>query len=642
MEQQEYAIKGNGPSPSRYCDLVAKGGVTSGVVYPLAICNLAKRFVFKNLGGTSVGAIAAALAAAAEYGRQKHQLKSFEVLEKLPIWLGEKRTNTNLFMLFQPNRSSKGEFAVCTSFLGGGIRAAGRGFITAVGAHPLATIIGVLPGAIPFALAFFQAEFLSSLLLCLAGIVSITVGTIVSLCVAFLRSLIHVLPHNYYGLCTGLGNANANSEQPALSDWLTNYLDELSGKSAHPESTGPTPLTFGNLWWPDRQTGECPSDYNPRKYFADAENNKAIRLEVIATCLTEGRPYRLPFRDDFDAHENRKFWYRPDEFEKFFPRHIVDWMKSKARVSTRAEALTAQGFYPLPDPWNLPIVVAVRMSLSFPILLSALPMYISKGKGNDLEPCWFSDGGICSNFPIHFFDSPIPEWPTFAINLSERVKDGDPAAWMPSTMSDGANGNLSLFEYSYGQNGLRQAKDDCGKLYGFVKAIIFTMHNWNDSTLSALPGCRERIAHVRLSSEEGGLNLNMPTEVIDNLSRSGRAAANLLIERYSEPQNFEINMESHRWVRFRSMLASLEEFLIKLEISCLNLNDQGIQIESWIESQGTNSSKFYKWTSMDQMKKALSLVSALRDLAPDLNGPSEPLSCDSPRPRPELRGRPRL
>lgn len=642
MGQEGGAAIQNEPLAPSFCDLVAKGGITSGIVYPLAICNLAKKFVFKNLGGTSVGAIAAALAAAAEYGRQKHQLKSFEKLEKLPTWLANEKPYTNLFMLFQPNHLSKNEFAVCTSFLGGDTRAMVRGFLTAVRKYTTAAIIGVLPGAILLAFAFCQTQFLFSLLLGLVGLVSIAVGIVVALSVAFVRALIHVLPNNYYGLCTGKAEVDADDKQPALSDWLTDHLDELSGKASHPDCTDTTPLTFGNLWWPHRETGECPSDYNPREYSGGAEDNKAIRLEVMATCLTEGRPYRLPFRDDFDVHENRKFWYRPDEFEKFFPRRIVEWMQSKARSSSRAKAMEAKGFYPLPDPWNLPVVVAVRMSLSFPILLSALPLYISTGKDNELEPCWFSDGGICSNFPVHFFDSPIPEWPTFAINLSEQVKQGDPEVWMPSSMSAGANSNLSLFEYSYGQNGLREAKSDWGKLHGFIKAIIFTMHNWNDSTLSILPGYRERIAHVRLSPIEGGLNLNMDKKIIAALSLRGDAAANLLAARYSGPPRFDINMESHRWVRLRTMLASLEELLVKLQSNRKSLETQMIDVTAWIESNGGNGAKFYKWISEDQMRKASSFLSALRDLTEDLKGAAEPLAESSPQPRPELRGRPRL
>jgi predicted acylesterase/phospholipase RssA len=49
--------------PRRFCDIVMKGGITSGVVYPLAIAILAEDFIFKNVGGTSAGAIAAAAAA---------------------------------------------------------------------------------------------------------------------------------------------------------------------------------------------------------------------------------------------------------------------------------------------------------------------------------------------------------------------------------------------------------------------------------------------------------------------------------------------------------------------------------------------------------------------------------------------------
>ena len=42
----------------KYCDIVMKGGVTSGVVYPGAVCELAKHYQFKSIGGASSGAIA--------------------------------------------------------------------------------------------------------------------------------------------------------------------------------------------------------------------------------------------------------------------------------------------------------------------------------------------------------------------------------------------------------------------------------------------------------------------------------------------------------------------------------------------------------------------------------------------------------
>ncbi len=61
-----------------------KGGVTSGIVYPPAISELAKRFAFRNIGGTSIGAVAAALAAAAELGRRKQIEGTFARLAAIP------------------------------------------------------------------------------------------------------------------------------------------------------------------------------------------------------------------------------------------------------------------------------------------------------------------------------------------------------------------------------------------------------------------------------------------------------------------------------------------------------------------------------------------------------------------------------
>ena len=82
--------------PTRSCDVVLKGGITSGVVYPHGLCELARTYRFSNVGGTSAGAIAAAGAAAAEHGRERG---GFEKLAELPEWIGG---DDNLFRLFQP------------------------------------------------------------------------------------------------------------------------------------------------------------------------------------------------------------------------------------------------------------------------------------------------------------------------------------------------------------------------------------------------------------------------------------------------------------------------------------------------------------------------------------------------------------
>ena len=39
------------------CDLVMRGGITSGIVYPCAIAKLAETYRFRSIGGTSAGAV---------------------------------------------------------------------------------------------------------------------------------------------------------------------------------------------------------------------------------------------------------------------------------------------------------------------------------------------------------------------------------------------------------------------------------------------------------------------------------------------------------------------------------------------------------------------------------------------------------
>ena len=102
----------------RFCDLVMKGGITSGIVYPLAIVDLCKHYRFHSIGGTSAGAIAAAATAAAEYRRRAGCMKGFQRLAGLPQelcetvkgpvghvlgwFLPERQDCSRLLSLFQP------------------------------------------------------------------------------------------------------------------------------------------------------------------------------------------------------------------------------------------------------------------------------------------------------------------------------------------------------------------------------------------------------------------------------------------------------------------------------------------------------------------------------------------------------------
>ena len=93
----------------QYCDLVMKGGITSGVIYPSAVVKLASQYRFKNIGGTSAGAIAAAVAAAAELGRRHNVNGAFDTLAALPGDLG---TNGHLLKLFSPDPETRKVFHI--------------------------------------------------------------------------------------------------------------------------------------------------------------------------------------------------------------------------------------------------------------------------------------------------------------------------------------------------------------------------------------------------------------------------------------------------------------------------------------------------------------------------------------------------
>src|SRR5260221_13912729 len=116
------------PPPKKYCDLIMKGGVTSGVVYPLAVCELASEYWFKNIGGTSAGATPAGITAAAECGRRRFGTDAgFKQLARLPDDL--KKENF-LASLFKPDPDTKKVFEVVLAAMTA--KQAGRSVKTAV------------------------------------------------------------------------------------------------------------------------------------------------------------------------------------------------------------------------------------------------------------------------------------------------------------------------------------------------------------------------------------------------------------------------------------------------------------------------------------------------------------------------------
>ncbi|HEX2120394.1 MAG TPA: patatin-like phospholipase family protein, partial [Thermoanaerobaculia bacterium] len=349
--------------PRKQCDLVMKGGITSGIVYPRAVCELAKEFTFANIGGTSAGAIAAALTAAAEYRRFHGSDAGFAALEELPEWLAR---DANLLRLFEPSEETAPLYDVAVRWLQtGSIAATLRALVARF--NRFGGAVAALAAVVAVAL-LLRPSWIGMLALAIV----LAAGAIGFVAASVLEALLHasrVLPRNGFGLCSGSG---------ALTQWLDDRIRSVAGVDR--------PLTFGEL------------------------TAAGVNLEMMTTNLTHGRPYRLPF-------SSNEFYFDEAELRRLFPKDVVDF--------TIARSQPQRGKYLLPRAEDLPVIVAARMSLSFPLLLSAIPLHaIDYGRRDGErapERCWFSDGGISSNFPVHFFDAPLPRRPTFAINLAERT-----------------------------------------------------------------------------------------------------------------------------------------------------------------------------------------------------------------------------
>ena len=83
MTSMAHQIKPRDPKALPPCDLVLRGGITSGVIYPGTVAHLARSYRFVNVGGASAGAIAAAVTAAAELGSQTGNARAFDQVEGL-------------------------------------------------------------------------------------------------------------------------------------------------------------------------------------------------------------------------------------------------------------------------------------------------------------------------------------------------------------------------------------------------------------------------------------------------------------------------------------------------------------------------------------------------------------------------------
>ncbi|WP_313161170.1 patatin-like phospholipase family protein [Stenotrophomonas sp.] len=623
----------------RYCDLVMKGGITSGIVYPNAVLSLARQYRFKNIGGTSAGAIAAAVAAAAALGdRRRHAGQAVEAQVGFPglaTVSAELSRRGFIYSLFQPAH---------------GARTAYRLLVMLTGKSSLPRKIACLLAAV-FAIA--PLELLATLVGLLGigwlagGVEGVWATLLPSLLCAYGAGVLasalrvaRVARRNLLGLCSGATQADAST--PALTDWLHARLQALAGLPAD------RPLTFGDLHQAPRYAGEPAGAH-------------AISLQMITTCVSHTEPRTLPFSA---AH----FWFVREEFLQLFPASVVDWLVAQAGAPQRVDG---RDYYRLVDGEQLPVLVATRMSLSFPLLISAVPLHEPARRERRCEPaavptpgrdssnvadsmegltsggqncgpvitafrvCWFSDGGISSNFPIHLFDAALPRWPTFGINLvyprhADAVLLSDAEGQGEQTQIERA-----VFLPTENRQGWQRSYQSIAKplaaaeMSGFLFSIVSTMQNWRDVLQARAPGYRDRIVHVSLHGDEGGMNLDMPQDVLSRIAAKGSVAG----ERFCD-----FSFANHYWIRWRNLASAYQRYTLEIA----RTDDPAQRVAAWHDAyesvaSGEPPPPSYRLGSEDKRRESQQLWHHMveqgqrwDDLGPDLTD-------GAPRPLPQMK-----
>ena len=341
---------------------------------------------------------------------------------------------------------------------------------------------------------------------------------------------------------------------------MYDLIQKLAGKPNR------APLTFGDL-----------------EGCADTViGTKGIMLRLMTTCLTHGRPYRLPFADD------EIFYYRPEELELFFPPEVVTHMKECPNPNAKA----LPGYHALPVARDFPVVVAVRMSLAFPFFFSSVPLYaldrtrhpdmpdrVEALKDCRLERVWFADGGICSNLPVHFFDRALPRWPTFALDLRAfhrdlaKHEDEKRNVWIDHEFLDGRGHSIITEWWTELKHEPKPPERVDGELgfipsyqraKHFLSAVFDTMMDWQDNAQLRPVGSRDRVAHVSLTDQEGSFNLRMDPDQIIALAERGRHGGRKLRDRFAEQDGWRDN----RKARLCSFLAVTGEYLQWVKLGC--------------------------------------------------------------------------
>ncbi|MGA4668693.1 hypothetical protein ACPCG0_02660 [Propionibacteriaceae bacterium Y1923] len=639
-------------TPPLDCDIVMKGGITSGVIYPRAIAELAHTYRLRQVGGASAGAIAAAAAAAAELARQDPRAGAggFAELDRMPQDLTAPGPDgrSTLATFFQPTRAAAPLFRVLHAVDGkSGAGAAMAAVTTLLRGYWLRALVGALVGVgvvLTGVVAMVRLGEAGSgsppwvtaaLVTCVvAGVLLAMFGLVASVLLGISRTAGRVAGEEF-GLCTGMPGVDSG-DAAALTPWLDAKIQSLAGRPSD------RPVTFGDL----------------------AEHD--ITLQMMTTNLTRHQPMTMPWRTE-------EFFFDPVAMAELFPETVVTWMvdhppalPTSAAARFDAELLRAQAGHlrPWPPAEHLPVVVATRMSLSFPVLIQAVrlqaidwvlpvnrrardavPAWRAAHPGGTLEQAladlerpefsdvWFTDGGLCSNLPVHFFDTPLPKHPTFAFNLA-AFPPGYPKSPDEARNSFLPDRNASAMTRPW----FGLPTGGAGSWVDFFMLMFATARSWVDGEQLVMAGYRDRIVTVHHDDAEGGMNLNMAPEVVTNLSLRGKDAAAKLVAAFAGDQPGVVpaaGWDNHRWIRFRTATAGLTGWLDQFQQGYRAPGAGGTPYPDLAGPGAAATLPSYRPTVGDRVLINQHTAEVV-DLADKLTG-DRAMTHGAPRPRPQLR-----
>ena len=497
-----------------------KGGITSGVVYPHALCELARDVPVRERR-RDVG----------RRDRRRRRRRSRARPRAAAASRSSQRSRRGSETATTSSGSSSRSVGTRRYFrlLAAGARTEGRRRVaarrrrSARRSFPLTAVAGVAPGvALARARALDGTPARSPSARSSPGSSSRCSGSRVALGLRIALGLPKALGENGFGLCSGLSPRRQRT--PGLTPWLADLLDDLAAKDderpahlrrppreghrspgdddeRHPPAPAPdavveprAPLRPGRAASALSRSGSSPGWRRTRHRRARAATAERTRRRLDALAPLRPLPAaRRPAGGRRGADEPEL--PAPDQ-RRSAPRARHDEPARRVRRSRRSENGRACRA-PARRRRLLVLRRRDREQLPGPLLRHAA-----------------ADAADLRDRPRRL----PPRPPT-------RRRRGRRTSTCPRRTSGGLLDTLAPD---------RPEARDLGSLTGFVSGIVRTMQNHVDATLTHQPGYRDRIVHVHTAPDEGGMNLAMPPDVIEALTLRGQAAGRALVERFAD------------------------------------------------------------------------------------------------------------